>query len=237
MTVARTFDTPLITSDQSIDRVLAAGQPVALIFLEGSASPSLEQTMTQLAREYAGQLLVVQVPAKDSPRATRQYQVQRFPAVVTVRQGQTLSKAEAISGTELKEHVAFLLGKGARPQTPTRTNGHPKARVVGQPHPASDATFDKEVMQSPEPVLVDFWAPWCGPCRMVEPVIEKLAQEMAGRLRVVKINVDQNPATAQKYRVQGIPTMMVVKNGQIVDRWSGALPEGALRSRVMPFLG
>jgi thioredoxin len=92
-------------------------------------------------------------------------------------------------------------------------------------------------MRSSQPVLVDFWAPWCGPCRMVGPILDKLSKELAGRLRVAKVNVDENPAVAQRYGIQSIPTMMVVKNGQIADRWAGALPEGSLRSRVMPFLG
>ena len=93
-----------------------------------------------------------------------------------------------------------------------------------------------EVIENNDIVIVDFWAPWCGPCRMVEPIVEKLAHELSGRLRVVKVNVDQNPIIAQRYGIQSIPTMMVVKNGQIADRWLGALPEGTLRSRVMPFV-
>jgi thioredoxin len=96
----------------------------------------------------------------------------------------------------------------------------------------TDATFEQEVLRSSQPVLVDFWAPWCGPCHMVAPTLDKLAGEMAGRLRVVKLNVDENPITAQRYGVQSIPTMMVVKNGKIVDRWAGAFPENALRGRV-----
>ncbi|MGE5141342.1 MAG: thioredoxin [Rudaea sp.] len=86
------------------------------------------------------------------------------------------------------------------------------------------------------PVVVDLWAPWCGPCRMVAPVLEKLASEYAGRLRVAKLNVDENPMTAQMYQVTGIPTLLFFKNGQMVNRVVGALPERQLRSAVDRFL-
>jgi thioredoxin 1 len=240
--MARIFDTPIITSDQSVDRVLAAELPIVFVFLDGAVPSSLEQVMKRLAREHSGNLLVVQVPRKDGASTVRRYEVSRFPAVVTVRQGQMLTKAESISKTDLEKHTAYLLGKGPRPQPSQRVNGSSttstrSTATEGRPHIATDATFEQEVMRASQPVLVDFWAPWCGPCRMVEPILEKLAHEMAGRLRVVKVNVDQNPLTAQRYGIQSIPTMMVVKNGQIVDQWMGALPEGTLRSRVMPFLG
>lgn len=237
--MARIFDTPLITSDQSIDRVLAADLPVLLLFVDGAGSPLLEQTMKQLARDHAGKLLVVKVPTKDAPVATQRYHLKQFPAVVTLRHGQVLARAEAVSEPALKQHAAFLLGKGPRPQPAPETGrtGRPAATAGnGKPYPVTDATFEQEVLRASQPVLVDFWAPWCGPCRMVEPILEKLARDMAGRLRVAKINVDQNPATAQRYGVQSIPTMMVVKNGQIADRWAGALPENVLVERVKPFL-
>ena len=234
----KTFNTPLITSDQSIDRVLAAGQPVALVFVEGSVLPGLEQSLKQLARNNAGSLLVVQVPVKDSPEAVRRYQVSFFPAVVTVREGKVLSKAERVSGTDVEKHAAFLLGKGPRPAAATDSrNGAQASESGSRPRAVTDATFEQEVMSSPEPVLIDFWAPWCGPCRMVEPVLEKLAREMSGRVRIAKVNVDENPKTAGRYGVQSIPTMMVVKNGQVLDRWAGALPEMALRNRIAPWIG
>jgi thioredoxin 2 len=103
---------------------------------------------------------------------------------------------------------------------------------LGAPFSASDGTFDARVLQSPLPVLVDLWAPWCGPCRTIAPTIEAIARQNAGRLRVVKVNVDENPATAERFGVQGIPTLLVFKAGREIDRIVGALPPSALRRRL-----
>ena len=96
----------------------------------------------------------------------------------------------------------------------------------------SDATFAAEVLNSDLPVLVDLWAPWCGPCRMIAPVVEKLAADYAGRLKVAKLNVDDHPRTPGMYQVQGIPTLLIFRGGQVIDRIVGAAPEPMLRSRV-----
>jgi thioredoxin 2 len=88
--------------------------------------------------------------------------------------------------------------------------------------------FDAEITAS-VPILVDFWAPWCGPCRMVSPVVEQMGREFAGRLKVVKLNIDEAPAIASRYRVQGIPLLVVIKDGQEIDRVVGAVPAGQLR--------
>jgi len=91
-------------------------------------------------------------------------------------------------------------------------------------------------MQASLPVVVDFWAPWCGPCRMVAPTLDKLATEYAGKLIIAKVDTDENPEWAQKFGVQGIPTMLFVANGKLVHRQVGALPEGILRDLVGQFL-
>ncbi len=96
----------------------------------------------------------------------------------------------------------------------------------------SDATFASDVLQSSTPVLVDFWAPWCGPCRMIAPIVESLAAAYQGRLAVAKLNVDENPQTAQKYQVMGIPTLILFRDGEPVERIVGYLPEEELQRRM-----
>lgn len=100
----------------------------------------------------------------------------------------------------------------------------------------TDATFKEEVIESDVPVLVDFWAPWCGPCRMVAPVVDEISEQYKGQVKVVKINTDENPNVASQYGIRSIPTLMVFKGGQRVDMVVGAVPKTTLASTLDKYL-
>ena len=101
-----------------------------------------------------------------------------------------------------------------------------------EPFVVTDATFENEVERSPVPVLVDLWAPWCGPCRMIAPILEQLATEMSGRVRFAKLNVDENPVTGERFNVQGIPTLLIMSGGREVDRIVGVYPKPEIVRRL-----
>ena len=128
----------------------------------------------------------------------------------------------------------------------TRLNQGPvcgKCRLplsVGQgldkPVDITDNTFDSEVLSAAGPVLVDCWAPWCGPCRMVGPVLERLASEYKGRVKIAKLNVDENPRIASRYGIRSIPTMLLFNRGELVNSMVGALPKEEIERRLQPLL-
>ena len=128
---------------------------------------------------------------------------------------------------------------GAANRIAPSPRGAPHCGTCGKALPwlvnATDATFAAEVQASPT-VVVDLWAPWCGPCRFVGPILEELSREFAGRLKVVKVNVDDNQALAIRYDARSIPTMLVMRDGQVVDRIVGALPKPDLVARLAPQL-
>lgn len=226
------FDTVLASSDLSLDRVLNAGLPVALIFYEREMPANLRQTLDDLARRYAGRALIVTLARGDAPRAASRFGIRQLPALVTVRDGKTVTSLGGVSPSDPGPHIAHLLGEGPMPAgRPAEAGPATKRGTSTGPIAVGESDFYREILQSKRPVMVDFWAPWCAPCRMVAPTLEKLAREQSN-LKIAKVNVDENPSLASTYRTMSIPTMIVFQGGREVDRWVGALPENMLRGRV-----
>jgi len=130
------------------------------------------------------------------------------------------------------EQAAAQIAKCGKCGTPLQP-GKAASFEEGKPLVLTDSTFQNTIRESDRPILVDAWAPWCGPCRMVAPIMEQLAAEANGRYRIAKLNVDENPRTASQFQIQSIPTMLVFKNGNLVDRIVGAQPKPAIAARLL----
>ncbi len=257
------FDTPIHTNQHSIDRVINAGLPVLLVFWKDRCTPcdQLNPTLERLARDYAGKLLVAKVDADSEKALLGRFNVTALPGLVFIKDGRSLAVgAGAVAEGDLRRWADYLTRGGVRPPIPSgpsislqparpasprpasRNGGSRPAGAAAAPrasaHPVhlTDATFDQVVLRAQTPVLVDFWAQWCGPCHMIAPAVEALASEFAGKLLVGKLNVDENPRVAARYGIMSIPSLLVFKNGRVVDQIVGALPAPALRQRVMQHL-
>ena len=237
--------TVIHTNEQSIERVLAVPLPVLLVFWSKAAplAPALESTLDKLAQQHAGKALIAKVDAEAEPRLADKYAGGQRPAIVLVRGGKPDATLTGADLANAGDWLAYAVEGKARPQqaarqAPTGQAGGPAGKSAGDGNPVilSDANF-QQVVSGPGPVLVDFWAPWCGPCRMVAPSVEQLAKEYAGRAVVAKLNVDENPQTQARYRIMSIPTLYIFKNGQVVDQIVGAQPLGVLQQRLARQVG
>lgn len=246
------IDTPIHTNEQSIERVLGTGLPALLVFWRAGCAPcqQLEPALVSLAKQYAGRALVAKVDVNAQPGLVQRFGITALPGLVFVRAGKPAAQAAgAAPEAALEAWLRYLAEGGAQPPLPHGPSvalaGHPTA--APRPQPASppptngsaarpvtltDANFDQMIATSDKPVLVDFWAAWCGPCRAVAPTVERMAEEFAGRAVVAKLNVDENPHTAQRFGITGIPALYIFRRGQVVERLVGAQPASALRQAL-----
>jgi thioredoxin 1 len=219
------------TNEAGIDRVLKVGLPLLLVFWDPKSPPGESDVqLDQIARDYSGRTLVVKINGAEELQLARRFQVQHLPAFVFVKE----QKVEAtLPGSTpahtLRDWLNYLTERGARPAQPTPTEAPTNRHSAsGQPIHLTDRNFE-QIVKGDLPVLVDFWAEWCGPCRMVAPTVEQLAREFQGRAVVGKLNVDENPQTARRFGIMSIPALYIFKKGEVADRTVGVQPLPVMR--------
>lgn len=223
------ISTVIHTNEHSIDRVLAAGLPVVLAFWQRNQPlpPSIEGALNQLAQQYAGKTLIAKVSGDDERTLLARFNPGQVPALLVLRAG---NQETALYGDDMSQVSAWLAHLvDGRPRPAVRATAPPLDSA--KPLTLTDSNF-QQIIGAPMAVLVDFWAPWCGPCRMVAPHVEQLAKEFQGRAVVGKLNVDENPQTAQRYGIMSIPALYIFKNGAVVDQIVGAQPLQVLQQRL-----
>ncbi|RMF77082.1 MAG: thioredoxin [Chloroflexi bacterium] len=224
-------------NSENYKQVMKQKLPVVLMLFDGSEGRDkpLEDAVNRAAKKYKGEAVFGCLDTDAHPEIFAKYDDLELPAVVTLgKKGffgrKTKSYGEGIRPADLRAHVDYLLGNGPEPEDEfdeeefVAKRAKKKRKKGGAAH-VTDSTFKKVVLKSDIPVLVDFWAEWCGPCRALAPFIDEMADEYRGRVKIVKLDTDANPMMKMQYQVTSIPTLIIFKDGEIWERRTGGTPQ------------
>ncbi len=237
---------PMNLNQANLDSVLNGDQPALILFTTGDGlRGDFKVAFDKAANEAKNGIVYAKADPRQLPELAARFDVGEKPVLIAWYCGEALARRSKPWGTDLPLAIE-LLQKASAEAAPTdapvdggstdqvKEEEQPVNQpiVLNAPVQVTDATFEDEVLNSDIPVMVDFWAAWCGPCRMVAPVLEKLAGEFAGQIKIAKVDVDANPGLSQAFRIQSIPNLMIVKQRTMIFNQPGALPEDALRNLI-----
>ncbi len=238
---------PMSLNQTNLDSVLNGDQPALILFTTGEGlRGDFKVAFDKAANEAKHGIVYAKADPRQLPELAARFDVGEKPVLIAWYCGETLARRAKPWGTDLPLAIELLQkasADAAPVDAPTEGESTDQTQeeeeqpvtqptVLNAPVQVTDATFEDEVLNSDIPVMVDFWAAWCGPCRMVAPILEKLAGEYAGKIKIAKVDVDANPGLSQAFRIQSIPNLMIVKQRTMIFNQPGALPEEALRSLI-----
>ncbi len=237
---------PIILTDENLDAILNGSQPALILVTSGDGLRSDFRVAYDKAANEKTNVVFARLDPRSNPRAAELLGAGDKPVLVGWYCGQEIARRLRPWGTDLPLALEVLekaVGENPAPVIEneltttqelkdTQVTDQPIKTLYDKPVHVTDATFEDEVLNSDLPVLIDFWAAWCGPCRMVAPVLDKLAGEFAGQIKIAKVDVDANPGLSQAFRIQSIPNLMIVKQRTMIFNQPGALPEAALRQLI-----
>ena len=235
-------DTPITVTDANVESVMNGEQPVLLLFTTGEGlRGDFKVAFDKAAKEDTGRIVYARIDPRQNAALAERFGVGEKPVLVGWYCGEEVVRRPKPWGTDLPLAIEMLQkavteSGNTLPEVNETSEKEEEPvtqpTVLNKPVNVTDATFEQEVLNSELPVLVDFWAEWCGPCRMVGPILEKLAGEFAGQIKIAKVDTDANPGLSQAFRIQSIPNLMIVKNRTMIFNQPGALPENALRDLI-----
>jgi thioredoxin 1 len=240
----------IVLTDATLDTVLNGNRAALILVGTGEGLRTDFVTAFKQAADKHPDIVFARIDPASNPQAAARFDVGSKPAMIGWYNCTEVLRRPRPWGTDVplaieqlqstvKENQPIAHEESDTPMDNTNTLENVAATpavVYDKPVHVTDATFESEVLNSELPVLVDFWAEWCGPCRMVAPTLDKLAGEFAGQVKIAKVNVDENPGLSQAFRVMSIPTIMLIKQRTIVFSQPGALPEPAFRDLIQQLI-